>query len=240
METRFNTQAMFFPGFYESVLCDSNSQYYDEKEFVSELMEQHPKLELDPDVDIEVDYEGFKDDMARAWAKSWAGFVPSIVVSCEYSEVVPPRNTGYGPDYRFGTDKLYVNIELIPDWFVHMKKFIYDNNEWFADRIKQDWTSYDGFMSFMENDIDGWIQGLTDEDERYIGTTIAYMMLKQYGEFWNTVNMDALENVSYWSYIHLTEDKQEELDELEKTEAEERRIKEYDEKHQLKLDFPES
>ena len=240
METKFNIEAMFFPGLYESILCDSDSQYYAEKEYADYLMGEYPGFEVDPDTDIQADYERFRNDMAKAWADSWKDYLPNIVISCQYTDLVPPRNTGYGPDYRFGTDKVYVDIELVPDWFAHMKKFIYDNHEWFEDRIKKDWTSYDGFMSFMENDIDGWIQGLMDEDERYVGTTVAYMMMFEHDNFWEGVNFDALGAVCYDSYLSLTEEKQAELNECAEKLAEERRIKEYDEKHQLKLDFPES
>ena len=239
MKKNFNIEAMFFPGLYESILCDSDSQYYAEKEYADYLMGEYPGFDVDPDTDIQADYERFRNDMAKAWVDSWKDYLPKIVISCQYTDLVPPSNTGYGPDYRFGTDKVYVDIELVPDWFAHMKKFIYDNHEWFEDRIKKDWTSYDGFMSFMENNIDGWIQGLLDEDERYIGTTVAYMMMFEHDKFWEGVNFDAVESVCYDNYLRLTEEKQAELNEYTEKLAEERRIKEYDEKHQLKLDFPE-
>ena len=230
---------MFFPGFYESALENSDMDYEETQLFIDDLREMHPKLEVDEDNDIEVDYDGYRREVGKAWAKCYESYMPSFVKSCVFESIVPPRNTGYGPDYRFGTDKLYVDIELDDDWLDRMKEFISDNRDWFVERIKEDWTSYDGFCSFMENDLEGWIKGLEDEDERYIGTTLAYMMLKENGEFWDDINLSVYERVSFYSFIHLTKEKEDELDSLAEEEEKERRIREFDEKHQLKIDFGE-
>lgn len=238
MKTSFNIEASFFPGFYESVLESSDMVANEISQFIDDIREDHPKLEIDEDDDIEVDYKGYENDIANAWARAYATYFPKgMVKSWEFDSVVPPRNTGYGPDYRFGTDKLYLNVELSEDWLERMKKFISNNQEWFEKRIADDWTSYDGFLSYMENDIEGWLKGLEDEDERYIGTTLAYMMMTENYKFWDDVNMSACEDASMYAYISLTDDKKKELEELSEIEAEERRIREYDEKHQLKLDF---
>lgn len=240
MKTFFNIDACFFPGFYESILENSDMVADEIDQFITDINDNHPKFEIDEDDDVEVDYKGYENDIANAWARAYATYFPEgMVKSWEFDSVVPPRNTGYGPDYRYGTDKLYLNVELTDDWLERMKKFISDNQEWFEKRISDDWTSYDGFWSFMENNLDGWLEGLEEEDERYIGTTLAYMMIKENGEFWEDVNMSAFEDVSMFPYISLTEEKKVELDEFIETEAEERRIREFDEKHQLKLDFPQ-
>jgi hypothetical protein len=239
MNTIFNTQAMFFPGFYESVLENSDYDYNETRSFIDDLHENHPKLEIDEDEDIEIDYQEYRKQIASAWARGYASYMPSFVKSCEFESIVPPRDTGYGPDYRFGTDKLYVDIEMDEDWLDKMKAFITDNKEWFEARLKDDWTSRDGFMSFMENDLGGWLKGLEDEDERYVGTTLAYMMLKEYGNFYESINMDVLDEVSFFPFISLTPEKQQELDDLAEEEERERRAREYDEKYQLKLDFPQ-
>lgn len=239
MSKKINTQAMFFPGFYESVLENSDMTYEDIQSFIDDLHDNHPKLDVDEDNDIEVDYKGYEKEIAAAWARGYASYMPDFVISCEFESVVPPRNTGYGPDYRFGTDKLYVDIEMEDNWLERMKAFISENQEWFKKRIADDWTSYDGFWSYMENNLEGWLNGLEDEDERYIGTTLAYMMLLENGEFWEDINMDAWETVSFYAFIGLTPEKQKELEELAEQEELDRRIREYDEKHQLKIDFPQ-
>jgi hypothetical protein len=240
MKTSFNIDACFFPGFYESILESSDMVANEIDQFITDIHDNHPKFEIDEDDDVEVDYKAYENAIANAWARAYATYFPEgMVKSWEFDSIVPPRNTGYGPDYRYGTDKLYLNVELADDWMERMKKFISDNQEWFEKRIGDDWSSYDGFFSYMENNLTGWLKGLEDEDERYISTTLAYMMMKENDEFWDDVNMSAFEDVSMYPYINLSEEKAKEFEEFKEAEAEERRIKEYDEKHQLKLDFPQ-
>lgn len=240
MKNFFNTEAMFFPGFYESPLENSDMTYEEVESFIDDLKDRHPKLEIDRDYDIIEDIKGYEEEVAEAWARAYATYFPEgLVKSCEFDSIVPPRNTGYGPDYRFGTDKLYLNIELADDWLERMKKFIYDNQEWFEKRICDDWSSRDGFMSYMENSLAGWLKNLEEEDERYIGTTLAYMMLKKHGEFWDAINDDVWSMVSYYSYISLTPEKERELESLIEEEERELKAKELNEKYQLKLDFPQ-
>ena len=258
MKTSFNIDACFFPGFYESILESSDMVANEIDQFITDIHDNHPKFEIDEGDDVEVDYSGYENAVAKAWARAYATenginwkeyagasininatyFPDGLVKSWEFDSIVPPRNTGYGPDYRFGTDKLYLNVELAADWLERMKKFISDNQEWFENRIGDDWSSYDGFFSYMENNLTGWLKNLEEEDERYISTTLAYMMMKENDKFWEDVNMSVFEDVSMYPYISLSGEKAREFEEFKEAEAEERRIKEYDEKHQLKLDFP--
>lgn len=234
---KFCIEACYFPGFYESVLESSDSIYYETEEYINNIKENHPKFEGDTD-DVEVDYKGYEREIAEVWVRGYSSYMPKhIVVACEFDSIVPPRNTGYGPDYRFGTDKVYINVTLEENWLDSLKAFIEENKEWFKNRILDDWSSYDGFTSFMSNDVDVWIRGLEEEDERYIGTTLAYMAYKEHGDFYEDLNMEALETVSLWSFLSLSEEKTKELDEIRDAEDEEQHIREYDEKHQLKIDF---
>ena len=49
-----------------------------------------------------------------------------------------------------------------------------ENKDWLRDRIKKDWTSYDGFASFMSNNFDDTSR---DDDEDYWGDKSWYFHL---------------------------------------------------------------
>jgi len=106
-------------------------------------------------------------------------------------------------------------VELRADWMDVVREFMVENADWLRDRIKKDWTSYDGFCSFMENDIDAWPEKLFDDkDERYISTIIGYMMYRENKEIRNDLVMDALEDVYAGSYVFITDEGEEKLQEL--------------------------
>ena len=109
--------------------------------------------------------------------------------------------------YNFDHDRLYADIELADNWQSKMRHFMTENYDWLKDRIYEDWTSYDGFMSFMSNDIDEWGDYLFKQlDSRYISTMLGYMMYIANNEIRNDLVMYALDDIYAGSYVELTEE----------------------------------
>ena len=77
------------------------------------------------------------------------------------------------------------------------------NKEWLVKRIREDWTSCDGFNSFMDNNYDDWYKEFQkdDVDERYICTMIGYMMLLANENIYNDLIIDTLEGFYIGEYI---------------------------------------
>ena len=112
--------------------------------------------------------------------------------------------------YNFETDKIYANATLSDDWREQVLKFMRDNKDWLSERIKKDWTSYDGFMSFMDNTYDAWLTRFETEediDPRYLATMVGYIMLIENDDIRWTLAEYTLENVYIGSYIYCTKDK---------------------------------
>lgn len=242
MSKKINTQAMFFPGFIESDLENSDMIDKEVDRIVKDIHAEHPKLVIGLNNGLRLDYKAYEREVGKAWAKAYASYVPEFVKSCEFDVIYVFYRMYDGipdSDYRDSPRRLYVNIEMEEDWLDRIKAFISSNQEWFKKRIAEDWTSRDGFHSYMENNLEGWLKGLEDEDERYVGTTLGYMIYKEHGEFWKDINEKVCAAVPISRYISMTSAKKQELRELIKEEEEERRIKEYDEKHQLTIDFSE-
>ena len=107
----------------------------------------------------------FKDELSD--------FFKSIgVLSLEFIKVDSPKY------YNYSTDKLVCNIEINKNVFVHeLRKHDFDNWEQF---LKDNFTSYDGFISFYPNTTMEWDELINEEIEN--GNIIIETLLKFYLE----------------------------------------------------------
>ena len=112
----------------------------------------------------------FKDELSD--------FFKSIgVLSLEFIKVDSPKY------YNYSTDKLVCNIEIDKDVFVHeLRKYDFDNWEQF---LKNNFTSYDGFISFYPNDPNEWTELIAEkfEDDNVIIEKLLQFYLEQSEEF---------------------------------------------------------
>jgi hypothetical protein len=177
--------------------------------------------------DLDFDDDRYEEDVRNAWVESFRGRLPEFVLSLENVEMTSPRY------YNFETDRLWGDVELRDDWMDAVREFMVENADWLRERIKDEWTSYDGFMSFMSNNFDdlshdedentwkgekSWywhlFSGQSDRWECYISTIIGYMMYRENKEIRNDLVMDALEDIYAGSYVFITDEGKEKLQEL--------------------------
>lgn len=222
---KFNIELPFFPGLYESMLYNSDTaycaikeelDYYRNERFADDPEEQAIYSQLTED-DLDFNFEEYSKDVVAGFVSAWREHAPEIIESVEYTNMVSPRY------YNFSTDRIFADVELRDDWQEVMCHFIVTNYDWLQKRIHDDWTSYDGFMSFMDNDIDEWGEHLfTEQDERYISTMIGYMMYLEYensnprgsdGIRWELCSW-ALEDIYTGSYVYITKEGEERIAEL--------------------------
>lgn len=231
---KFNIQLPFFPGFYESDLknCDTaywalkeELEYYQREYAYDNPDEQAIYAQLTED-DIDFDDDRYEEDVRNAWVEAFKWRTPDIVTEVSNVEMTSPRF------YNFETDRLWADVELRDDWMDVVREFMVENADWLRERIKGDWTSYDGFHSFMSNNFDdlshdededywgskSWyfhlFSGQSDRWECYISTIIGYMMLRENREIRNDLVMDALEDIYAGSYVFITDEGEERLQEL--------------------------
>lgn len=207
-----NIELPFFPGFYESDLENGDTAYWAIKEELQYYQEEcdTPCPELTED-DLDFNYSDYEKDIREQWADGWKDNAPEIVLSVRNIEMTSPKY------YNFSTDRLWADVELRDDWREKMRTFMKENAEWLKGRIKEDWTSYDGFCSFMSNDYEDWFDYIFEEqEERYISTMIGYMMYRENKNIRNDLVMYALEDIYAPSYAFLTESGKEKVDEVVK------------------------
>ena len=232
---KFNIELPFFPGFYESDLENSDTSYwaikeeleYYQNDYAYDNPDEQAIYEQLTENDLEFDYEGYEEEVRNAWVEAWKNNAPEIVLSVEGVEMTSPKY------YNFETDRLWADVELRDDWMDAVREFMVENADWLRERIKDDWTSYDGFMSFMSNNFDdlshdededywkgekSWywhlFSGQSDRWECYISTMIGYMMYRENSEIRNDLVMSALEDVYAGSYVRISKEGEEKLQEL--------------------------
>ena len=192
----------FFDGFYESVYYNCDSIYNDFHDFEDDYKEQYGNDVTDDDFDIL--YKEYTQDVCKEFTEQFFDLAPKFIEKLEFSEMTSPAY------YNFETDKIYANATLSDDWREQVLKFMRDNKDWLSERIKKDWTSYDGFMSFMDNTYDSWLTRFETEediDPRYLSTIVGYIMLKENDDIRWTLAECTLENIYIGSYIYCTKDK---------------------------------
>ena len=220
-----NIELPFFPGFYESDLETCDTPYWAIKEELQYYQEEcnTPCPGLTED-DLEFDYKSYEKDVREQWADGWKNNAPEIVLSVQNIEMVSPKY------YNFSTDRVFADVELRDDWQDVMRKFMKDNRDWLYKRIREDWTSYDGFDSFMSNNFDktyaddddekydidkSWFwhlfSGKSDRWECYVSVMLGYMMYRENENIHSDLIDYALEDIYAGSYVFLTEEGEEKV-----------------------------
>ena len=242
MEKRFSIQMPFFPGFYETTLEDSDTSYwaikneleYYHTDFAYYNKDEAPVYARLTEKDLKFDYQAYEKEVMENFISAWKEYAPEIVESVEFDELDSPKY------YNFRNDYLYCWVTLQDDWQEVMRKFIKDNHDWLKSKVSEDWTSYDGFISFMENDLEQWEEHLfTDPDPRYVGTMLGYMMYRENKDVYDDLMASTLEDVNADMYVVINEERLQELKDEVAKEIEEGTLVIPD-PAQMKLPFPEA
>ena len=242
---KINIQIPFFPGFYESDLMNSDTAYwaikdeleYYQRDYCYDNPDEQAIYEQLTEDDLDFRYSDYEQDLAQAFLDAWLLHAPEdIVESVGEFEIDSPRY------YNFRNDELFADVTLKEGWQDVMRHFIALNYDWLKERVHEDWTSYDGFCSFMENDLDEWESHLFGEmDARYISTMIGYIMYRENEEIRNDLVMNTLEDIYEGQYVFITDEGKEKIEQLKAQREED--IREgrivLPDPDQLKISFPE-
>ena len=191
MKTKYYTTCSQFEGFYES------DYYYSDMEYeYSNLMDEHYEL---------TNFEKYQKDLCKEWidlVKHQLEFATGNVIkkiSTRNFELESPR------EYNFTTDKLVVNVEFrlraLEQWCLKNKP------EEFNKYLKENYSSYDGFISFVPNSIyafkDKYFNEYKTFKERERNNLIN-VMLEFYFECQIDFETDVNEQIVYWREENLS------------------------------------
>lgn len=157
-----------FHGFYESIwstMADDEYEYIAQEHHVTEI-----------DGWEQVNREQFEQDICERYANfaiDEMNFALGLHLLQGVVQIWSPR------EYNFTTDKIYVVVELSDadrERIVHLMLSDYNR---LKEVIHQEHTSRDGFISFMSNDIDEWLNiirmGSTEDFGLYLGYALYYL-----------------------------------------------------------------
>lgn len=195
----------FFDGFYESVYYNSDTIYNEFYEYEDDYKASYGDDITDEDIDIR--YDEYCEDVCKAFTEVSDRFAPKFIEKLEFTEMTSPRY------YNFETDKIYANATLSEDWREQVLDFMKTNKDWLSKRIEKDWTSCDGFMSFMDNSYQDWLTRFEDTedeiDERYLSTMVGYMMFLEDKDIRWTLAEYTLEDIYVGNYLYCTKGEKE-------------------------------
>jgi len=201
MNTVINIYLPFFPGFYESIYSNSDTGYNAIYEDMDYLREMYPGAEIN---DFNFDYKRFEAAIVDKFVEAFKGYKPAFVEGIEFESLYSPRY------YNYDTDRIYCNIELSDDWKNQAKEFIARNYDTLKERIRRDWSPYDGFISFIENDIEAFrVELLDNEKPLYVQILLQYVMEYEnggYDKIFDSLFYDTMEDIYDTEYIIYTKE----------------------------------
>ena len=193
------------------------------------------------------EFDEYFGTMYAEYLQKWYEKIFGKTFTFEYNRITHPK------EYNFANDALFLTMTIKDKekFFKKLNKKIRENYDMFCDMVANNHTSYSGFMSYMSNDADEWIDNLIQNDTNhpYLECAMEYIAYLELGE-----NSDELKEFDYdldcaiWydmyndgcyypsSYIRPDEEAQQELDELEAEAIKQAKIKEAN-KYQLGFDF---
>lgn len=220
-----------FCGFYESVISsDIDHQIGQQIEWDTDtfdLNENEQQILWDNYLSINRSYfyNQIAEDYTNFYIEILNRRLKGFTLKAKFNLFTSPR------EYNFETDRIFIEIE--ENHAIDFIKFIIKNyKKELEEKIKQRFTSRDGFISSYKNSLDLWIDDYSKWDHNQIGTCFELFDLEEEDinyslrEYLSETIMDNLGNTLGQEGIDLLDKKQKEKDK-----------KELMDKQQLKLNF---
>ena len=197
-----------FYGFYESIFCNSDQFIDFESEDKYILLDKYPFLNKN---DFEVYYnfenfENYKNDISKEFSKLYLELIkellpfeilenPQFLLELKNSYINSPQYYNYSTDKNSLFIKTnYTTLNLIKDYvlsFENMKNYIYKKN-----------SSHDGFISFLSNDYNYWIN---KPIEKYECNELSFLfdniIIQNDKDLIFNLNYECYENTDVYKYV---------------------------------------
>ena len=197
-----------FIGFYETIFSNSDEFIDDETEDLDILT--NLLCCSDDDIDVKYEYNDFnqyKRDVCEIFMNKYIDKIidvlPSnIINNRNFKFEIKDNITVVSPEYyNYSTDRCYCDIvtnketlKLIKDYTLSLK----GSKQYLIDH----YTSYDGFISFLSNDIEYWksLEVTKYEENMLIGLLDMLIMLSDENAK-SEINIDTYYDVDKYTYV---------------------------------------
>lgn len=189
--TYTNWSTDIFPGFYESDLYNSDTIYN-----INESLD-----EGEPPVDFtENGYTEYCNSVARQAAESLADALDQdekIIKASRFKKLWSPRF------YNFDTDRIECELDI--DWDA-LVEWVKDESYAFAAYLKNNFTSYDGFISFVPNTTNEFWDKLDTDFDRLSDVLIEFYILQHLDQDWWRDSLYEIATNTIWQYLEPVND----------------------------------
>lgn len=191
-----NWTTAIFPGFYESELYNSDTIY----NLNGACDEGKPGLDF-----CEGGYEDYCESVAKQAAELLACDLDQdqdIITESKFVKLHSPKY------YNFETDKIECELDL--DWPA-LVAWVKNNRTLFDDYLKNNFTSYDGFISFVPNNASEFFIELDDDFDRLSQVMIEFYILNHLDQdLWREHLWEIASNTIYQFIEPVATDEQQE------------------------------
>ena len=219
-----------FDGFYESFIsADIDHQIGQQIEWDSDiydLNEDEQQVLWDSYLSINRSYfyNQIAEDYTNFYIEILNRRLKGFTLKAKFNLLISPK------EYNFETDRIFIDIEknhaidFIKYIIKHYKKEL-------ENKIKERFTSRDGFWSHYKNDLDLWTQNYSEWDHNQIGTCFELFDLEEEDinyslrEYLSETIMDNLDNTLGQDGIDLLDKKQKEKDKKELMDKQQLKLK---------------
>ena len=135
--TLMNNDLRIFQGLYESTLYNSDTDYYLAQTLGGSLGDE-----------VDYDFNEFKQVAGKACVNSLEDELYShdVITNMDYAGMSSPRY------YNYDTERVLIDIDYN---FIKLVKYCkHTNRDKFNQYLKDNYTSYSGYISFVENSVE--------------------------------------------------------------------------------------
>lgn len=154
-----------FTGFYGTIFeADEEQEIYN----INEVRNQKGLPDVDYDK-IDFDYSGYYKEKAEYCCHWVEQEMRSLGFDCtiEFEQVNSPR------EYNFSNDSIHCKVSIDIDNLID-----YATKNWleFSEYIKENYSSYDGFISFRSSDAQTWLNEIINKEEHSVGSLMHFIL----------------------------------------------------------------
>lgn len=128
---------------------------------------------------IDTDFPTYKKDVCKSYTDGYLEMVNDLLDSdfTSKDEDITMTSPIY---YNFRSDKIFCEIEWKDENTQKLLELVNTYKKELTPLIKDNFTSYDGFISFVSNNIDDWIDGIQDPSDKnwedYVSILIRFLL----------------------------------------------------------------
>jgi hypothetical protein len=155
--------------------------------------------------DVDYFWSNFQNDKYKKRIQELSSeFLDGKIDNDEGIEITIKCKEIYSPkEYNFGTDEIVMDVTYSKMKILQVVKKDYENFDKF---LKDNYTSYDGFMSFTSNNFDDWLVDFEENEIRSVGAVLSYLFQESITENKRDFETFVVENIGYYSdYIDSTD-----------------------------------